>query len=278
MAQPRDYSRQHNFNDFATTSPASPLPGQQVDNELNAVKLTLDDLNTNIGIIQRDDGKIRNQSVHKDAFDVDALALISSGNFNPRGDWSSGTAFAVGDIVNFNNATYYATSAHTSSNAFQTDLSASKWLLIANAAIANTASAVDKFEGDGNTTAFTLSYTYTGNTDALVFVNGALRNPGDDYTLSGTTITFVTAPSSPSVVGNENVIVWGTSVVVAAAKTAAESASSNAQAFRDTAQDWASKVNGDVDSSGEYSSKAHAIGGTGVDTGTGSAKGLGHKN
>ena len=272
MAQPRDYSRQHNFNDFATTSPASPLPGQQVDNELNAVKLTLDDLNTNIGIIQRDDGKIRNQSVHKDAFDVDALALISSGNFNPRGDWASGTVFAVGDIVNFNNATYYATSAHTSSNAFQTDLSASKWLLIANAAIANTASAVDKFEGDGNTTAFTLSYAYTGNTDALVFVNGALRNPGDDYTLSGTTITFVTAPFPPSVVGNENVIVWGTSVVVAAAKTAAESASSNAQAFRDTAQDWASKVNGDVDSSGEYSSKAHAIGGTGVDTGTGSAK------
>ena len=272
MAQPRDYSRQHNFNDFATTSPASPLPGQQVDNELNAVKLTLDDLNTNIGIIQRDDGKIRNQSVHKDAFDVDALALISSGNFNPRGDWASGTAFAVGDIVNFNNATYYATSAHTSSNAFQTDLSASKWLLIANAAIANTASAVDKFEGDGNTTAFTLSYTYTGNTDALVFVNGALRNPGDDYTISGTTITFVTAPSSPSVAGNENVIVWGTSVVVAAAKTAAESASSNAQAFRDTAQDWASKVNGDVDSSSEYSSKAYAIGGTGVDTGTGSAK------
>ena len=272
MAQPRDYSRQHNFNDFATTSPASPLPGQQVDNELNAVKLTLDDLNTNIGIIQRDDGKIRNQSVHKDAFDVDALALISSGNFNPRGDWASGTAFAVGDIVNFNNATYYATSAHTSSNAFQTDLSASKWLLIANAAIANTASAVDKFEGDGNTTAFTLSYAYTGNTDALVFVNGALRNPGDDYTLSGTTITFVTAPSSPSVVGNENVIIWGTSVVVAAAKTAAESASSNAQAFRDTAQDWASKVNGDVDSSSEYSSKAYAIGGTGVDTGTGSAK------
>ena len=272
MAQPRDYSRQHNFNDFATTSPASPLPGQQVDNELNAVKLTLDDLNTNIGIIQRDDGKIRNQSVHKDAFDVDALALISSGSFNPRGDWSSGIAFAVGDIVNFNNATYYATSAHTSSNAFQTDLGASKWLLIANAAIANTASAVDKFEGDGNTTAFTLSYTYTGNTDALVFVNGALRNPGDDYTISGTTVTFVTAPSSPSVAGNENVIIWGTSVVVAAAKTAAESASSNAQAFRDTAQDWASKVNGDVDSSSEYSAKAHAIGGTGVDTGTGSAK------
>ena len=37
------------------------------------------------------------------------------------------------------------------------------------------------------------------------------------------------------------------------------------------AQDWASKVNGIVDST-DYSSKAYAIGGTGVDTGSGSAK------
>ena len=37
------------------------------------------------------------------------------------------------------------------------------------------------------------------------------------------------------------------------------------------AQDWASKVNGIVDST-DYSSKAYAIGGTGVDTTTGSAK------
>ena len=216
MAQPRDYTRQYNFNDFATTDPSSPLPGQQVDNELNAVKLTLDDLNANIELIQRDDGKIRNQTVHKDALDVDALALVTSGAMNPRGSWSSSNTYAIADIVDFNDATYFATVAHSASNAFQTDLTANKWILIANAAIANTASAVDKFEGDGNTTAFTLSYTYTGNTDALVFVNGALRNPGDDYTISGTTITFVTAPSLPSVAGNENVIIWGTSVVVAA--------------------------------------------------------------
>ena len=272
MAQPRDYTRQYNFNDFATTDPSSPLPGQQVDNELNAVKLTLDDLNANIELIQRDDGKIRNQTIHKDALDVDALALVTSGAMNPRGSWSSSNTYAIADIVDFNDATYFATIAHSASNAFQTDLAASKWILIANAAIANTASVVDKFEGDGNTTAFTLSFTYTGDTDALVFVNGSLRNPGDDYTLSGTTVTFVTAPSSPSVAGNENVIIWGTSVVVAAAKQAAESAASNAQGHRDTAQEWASKVNGDVDSSGEYSSKDHAIGGTGVDTGTGSAK------
>ena len=63
MAQPRTYTRQFNFNDFQTTSPANPLPGVQVDTELNTVKLTLDDLNTNIAKIQQDDGKIKNQSV-----------------------------------------------------------------------------------------------------------------------------------------------------------------------------------------------------------------------
>ena len=49
--------------------------------------------------------------------------------------------------------------------------------------------------------------------------------------------------------------------------------SSNTEKLVDVsnAQDWASKVNGIVDST-DYSSKAYAIGGTGVDTGSGSAK------
>ena len=76
MAQPTAYTRQYNFNDFATTSPSDPLPGVQVDNELNSVLTNLSGLNTNIAKIQQDDGKIKNQSVHKNAFDVDALALI----------------------------------------------------------------------------------------------------------------------------------------------------------------------------------------------------------
>ena len=41
MAQPRDYTRQYNFKDFQATSPSSPLPGTEVDAELNSVKLTL---------------------------------------------------------------------------------------------------------------------------------------------------------------------------------------------------------------------------------------------
>lgn len=271
MAQPRTYTRQFNFNDFQTTSPANPLPGVQVDTELNTVKLTLDDLNTNIAKIQQDDGKIKNQSVHKDSFDAGALALMKTGSYSIQGDWNASRAYAVGDLVDNNGATYVATVAHTSSSAFETDLTANNWILIANAGIANTASTVDKFEGTGLQTAFTLSSSYTSNTDVMVFVNGALKNPGDDFSISTNTITFVTAPSTPAVSGNENVIVFGTSVVAQAAKEAAQLAQTNASGFANEADNWARKTTGLVESS-DYSSKAYAIGGTGVDNGSGSAK------
>ena len=76
MTQPTPYTRQYNFNDYQTTNPNSPLPGAQVDAEFNAVKLTSDQTRQNLGQIQRDDGKLANQSVHKDAFDRDALAML----------------------------------------------------------------------------------------------------------------------------------------------------------------------------------------------------------
>jgi hypothetical protein len=270
MAQPRDYTRQYNFNDYQATSPSDPLRGSEVDGELNAIKLTLDDLNANIAKIQRDDGKLGNVSVHKDAFDQGALAIINS-TFTPRGNWSAAVSYVVNDAVNFNGATYVATVAHTSSAAFATDTAASRWLLIANAALAGTSSSVDKFEGDGLTTAFTLSNTYASETSFFVFVNGELLNPVDDYTLSGTTLTLYTAPGLPTVAGNENLIVWGSNVVAQASQDAAEAAESNASGFADESESWASKTNGIVEST-DYSSKAWATGGTGVDAGSGSAK------
>ena len=271
MAQPTPYTRQYNFNDFQTTSPADPLPGVQVDNELNAAKTNLDGLNANLAKIQRDDGLLANQSVHKNALDTDVLALIGLSGYTVSGNWAASNAYTAGTLVNYNDATYLSTTAHTSSNAFATDLNAEKWILLANAAINTSASTVDKFEGTGSQTAFTLTYTYTSNTDVLVFVNGALRNPGDDYTISGNTITFSTAPSTPSVSGNENVIIWGPNVTVQAAKAAAESASTDAQGFANEADDWERKTTGLVEST-DYSAKAYAVGGTGVDNGAGSSK------
>ena len=52
-----------------------------------------------------------------------------------------------------------------------------------------------KATGDGSTTAFTITSGRAVN-DTLVFVNGICLVPTDDYTVSGTTLTFVTAPAA----------------------------------------------------------------------------------
>ena len=49
--------------------------------------------------------------------------------------------------------------------------------------------------GDGSTTAITITSGRTVD-DILVFVNGVCLTPTDDYTVSGTTLTFVTAPAA----------------------------------------------------------------------------------
>lgn len=58
----------------------------------------------------------------------------------------------------------------------------------------------DPFTGDGSTMAFTLSHTPTTATQAVVSVNGAIKKYTTDYTISGTTLTFVSAPANAAVI------------------------------------------------------------------------------
>ena len=50
--------------------------------------------------------------------------------------------------------------------------------------------------GDGSTTVFALGVSSRAVDDVLVFVNGICMTPTDDYTISGTNLTFATAPAS----------------------------------------------------------------------------------
>jgi len=56
----------------------------------------------------------------------------------------------------------------------------------------------DSFTGDGTTTSFNLTNTYAGQNDILVFVDGVIQYPGTNFTLSGTTIAFTSAPLNTS--------------------------------------------------------------------------------
>ena len=49
------------------------------------------------------------------------------------------------------------------------------------------------YQGNGSTNTFTISVGHTANT-VMVFNNGVCQFPGDDYTVSGTTLTYVLTP------------------------------------------------------------------------------------
>ena len=54
---------------------------------------------------------------------------------------------------------------------------------------------VDNFNGDGTTTAFTMSQTESDPTAISVFVGGVYQQPTTNYTVNGSkTITFLSAP------------------------------------------------------------------------------------
>ena len=76
------------------------------------------------------------------------------------------------------------------------DTSTSTIKKIQKSNIAPTITVNSNLTGDGSTTAFTLGTSGRTQNNILVTVNGVLFHPSDDYTLSGTTLSFSTAPIS----------------------------------------------------------------------------------
>ena len=56
----------------------------------------------------------------------------------------------------------------------------------------------DTFSGDGSTTAFTLTETPTYANSVMVFVDGILQKETTNYSVSGATLTFTSAPDASS--------------------------------------------------------------------------------
>lgn len=64
----------------------------------------------------------------------------------------------------------------------------------------------DTFSGDGSTVNFTMSISVTAEQDVLVFVGGVYQIPSTNYSVSGTTITFGSAPPADNALDNSHVI------------------------------------------------------------------------
>jgi hypothetical protein len=63
---------------------------------------------------------------------------------------------------------------------------------------------VDDLVGDGTTTNFTMSQAETDPTAIVVTIGGVYQLPGTSYTVSGTTISFTSAPPAPSLPNSPN--------------------------------------------------------------------------
>jgi hypothetical protein len=63
---------------------------------------------------------------------------------------------------------------------------------------------VDDLVGDGTTTNFTMSQAETDSTAIVVTIGGVYQLPGTSYTVSGTTISFTSAPPAPSLPTSPN--------------------------------------------------------------------------
>lgn len=116
MSQPTSYNRGFSFTDFAAANPSRPLPGAKVDQELNGIELTLDQVLANLAKIQRDDGALANGSVGVDQLSATAIALIAQDTFSVRGAWLTATAYLRGDFYSSNNQVYLVMADHTSTS------------------------------------------------------------------------------------------------------------------------------------------------------------------
>lgn len=125
MAQPTAYDRQFNFTNQQALTPTAPLRADKVDAELNAVKVTTDEILENLALIQRDDGALANQSVGPDQ-----LATSITLGIDPPEAWASGQAYTLVSTVTYGNKFYIATSAHTSATGNRPDQGGAPWELL----------------------------------------------------------------------------------------------------------------------------------------------------
>ena len=75
------------------------------------------------------------------------------------------------------------------------------------AKIGTVALVVDEFTGDNSQVNFTMSQSESSPSNILVTISGVYQAPTNNYTVSGTTLTFTSAPPAVDASGNPNKII-----------------------------------------------------------------------
>jgi microcystin-dependent protein len=128
VAQPTAYNRAYNFRNFQALNPTVPLPADQVDLEFNRIKVSMDETQENLALIQRDDGQIANGAIG-----TDQLSEELEIGFTVPTKWATATNYVTSpsDTV-FHELIFYRCLVSHVSGVFATDLAADKWEEIAD--------------------------------------------------------------------------------------------------------------------------------------------------
>ena len=80
------------------------------------------------------------------------------------------------------------------------------WANISTSLSAGAGITKDTFTGDASTNLFTMSISVTNPQDILVFVGGVFQIPTTSYTVSGTALTFGSAPPTSNGFDNDHIV------------------------------------------------------------------------
>lgn len=135
-----------------------------------------------------------------------AISSVSDGFKVAIVKWTgdtNGVTVARSGSDTINGATSYAIGSQYNSATFVADAETAQWFAVASG-LGSTNVLVDSFNGNGSTVAFTLSGDPGTENNTQVFVGGVYQEK-DTYSVSGTTLTFSSAPPS----GTSNIeVVW----------------------------------------------------------------------
>lgn len=124
MPQPTPYAPATDFQAELGTA-----HGAHLNDEFAAIQLTVSETNGNLALLQRDDGRLGNLTVHPDALTA-ATKLLLGTKWVPRGLWEGDVPYAVGDVVESSGRSYVCAVQHVSSTPFDADHLSGRWVVL----------------------------------------------------------------------------------------------------------------------------------------------------